>query len=165
MKILDYNRVVLDLKGHSTEDYLAAVSDKFDVSETDDPKPTRPRDFGMYLDGGWYRLTAKDGSFPVEDPVNSLDAAILQNNLLNPVLGIADPRTDDRIDFVGGIRGLQELERRVAAEGAVAFALFPTSIKQLMAIADAGAVMPPKSTWFEPKLRSGLFVRPLGDRP
>ncbi len=165
MKILDYNRVVFDLKGHSAEEFMAAVSEKFDVEETTDPKPARRRDFGMFLAGKWYRLTAKEGSFPESDPVNSLDVAILQNNLLNPVLGIEDPRSDNRIDFVGGIRGLSELERRVAAGAAVAFALYPTSIEQLMAIADAGAVMPPKSTWFEPKLRSGLFVRPLGDRP
>jgi uncharacterized protein (DUF1015 family) len=165
MKILDYNRVVFDLNGLSAKEFLAAVGEKFEVGETKEPKPAQCRDYGMYLGGRWYRLTARAGSFPENDPVNSLDVAILQNNLLNPVLGILDPRSDDRIDFVGGIRGLKELERRVAAGAAVAFALFPTSISQLMAIADAGAVMPPKSTWFEPKLRSGLVVRPLGDRP
>ena len=116
----------------------------------------------MYLRGRWYRLTARAGSFPEDDPVSSLDVAILQDNLLAPVLGIGDPRSDERIDFVGGIRGLTELERKVdSGEWAVAFALHPTSIDQLFAVADAGLVMPPKSTWFEPKLRSGLIVRPL----
>jgi uncharacterized protein (DUF1015 family) len=165
MKILDYNRVVMDLNGLGPDELLAAVSEKFSVEPTEDPKPTVQKTFGMFLNGRWYRLSAKEGSFPADDPVNSLDVAILQSNLLSPVLGIGDPRTDERIDFVGGIRGLKELERRVAAGAAVAFALFPTSIEQLMAIADAGEVMPPKSTWFEPKLRSGLIVRPLGDRP
>lgn len=118
----------------------------------------------MYLGGQWYRLTARDGSFPADDPVESLDVAILQNNLLAPILGVGDPRSDERIDFVGGIRGLEELERRVGTgEWMVAFALHPTSIDQLFAVADAGLVMPPKSTWFEPKLRSGLIVRPLSD--
>jgi uncharacterized protein (DUF1015 family) len=118
----------------------------------------------MYFGGRWYRLQARQGSVPEDDPVNRLDVAILQNNLLAPILGIGDPRSDERIDFVGGIRGLGELERRVGSgECAVAFALFPTSIAQLFAVADAGLVMPPKSTWFEPKLRSGLIVRPLQD--
>jgi uncharacterized protein (DUF1015 family) len=118
----------------------------------------------MYLGGQWYRLVAKEGSLPTDDPVNSLDVAILQNNLLGPVLGIGDPRSDENIDFVGGIRGLAELEKRVdSGEWTVAFALYPTAIEQLFAVADAGSVMPPKSTWFEPKLRSGLIVRPLDD--
>ena len=118
----------------------------------------------MYLGGRWYRLTAKEGSFPAADPVRSLDVAILQDNLLAPVLGIGDPRSDERIDFVGGIRGMAELERLVdSGAGAVAFAVHPTSIDQLFRVADAGTVMPPKSTWFEPKLRSGLIVRPLAD--
>ncbi|MFH1743201.1 MAG: DUF1015 domain-containing protein, partial [bacterium] len=107
---------------------------------------------------------AREGTYPANDPVNSLDVAVLQNNLLAPILGIEDPRSDSRIDFVGGIRGLKELEKRVAGGAAVAFALYPTSISQLMAIADAGEVMPPKSTWFEPKLRSGLIIRPLDER-
>lgn len=116
----------------------------------------------MYLDGRWRLLTARPGTFPEDDPVQRLDVAILQNNLLAPILGIGDPRSDERIDFVGGIRGLAELEKRVGSgEWAVAFALHPTSIEQLFAVADAGLVMPPKSTWFEPKLRSGLIVRPL----
>ena len=115
----------------------------------------------MYLRGKWYLLIAKPGSYPEQDPVNSLDVAILQNNLLGPVLGIEDPRRDPRIEFVGGIRGIGELEKRCAEGWAVAFAMYPTSIQQLMSVADAGKVMPPKSTWFEPKLRSGLIVRPL----
>jgi uncharacterized protein (DUF1015 family) len=118
----------------------------------------------MFLDGQWYRLSARPGSFPADDPVRSLDVAILQDNLLAPVLGIGDPRSDENIDFVGGIRGLAELEKRVrSGEWDVAFALHPTAIEQLFAVADAGTVMPPKSTWFEPKLRSGLIVRPLDD--
>ena len=115
----------------------------------------------MYLDRAWYRLTAKAGTYPAGDPVKSLDVAVLQNNLLAPVFGVEDPRTDKRIDFVGGIRGTKELERRCAVDMEVAFALYPTGVDQLMAIADAGEVMPPKSTWFEPKLRSGVVVRSL----
>jgi len=115
----------------------------------------------MYLGGQWYKLTAKDRSFPADDPVASLDISILQNNLLSPILGIGDPRKDNRIDFVGGIRGLKELSRRVDEGEAVAFALYPTSIEQLMAVADQGLMMPPKSTWFEPKLRSGIIIHLL----
>jgi uncharacterized protein (DUF1015 family) len=164
MMILDYNRVVRDLNNLDVDGFVAAIEERFDVQATDDGRPARRRCFGMYLDGKWHRLTAKDGSFPADDPVDSLDVAILQNNLLAPVLGIGDPRSDERIDFVGGIRGLAELERKVdSGEWAVAFALHPTSIDQLFAVADAGLVMPPKSTWFEPKLRSGLIVRPLSD--
>ncbi len=159
--IMDYNRVVFDLAGLSEADFLTAVAEKFDVAEADTPKPSRATEFGMYLRNKWYRLKAKEGTFSPDDPVNSLDVAILQNNLLAPILGITDPRTDNRIDFVGGIRGTKELERRINEGGAVAFSMFPTSIVQLMAIADAGEVMPPKSTWFEPKLRSGLVVRLL----
>jgi uncharacterized protein (DUF1015 family) len=118
----------------------------------------------MYLGGKWYRLRAREGSYPADDPVARLDVAILQNNLLAPILGIGDPRSDERIDFVGGIRGTAELEKRVdSGKDTVAFAMFPTSITDLFAVADAGEVMPPKSTWFEPKLRSGLIVRPLSD--
>jgi uncharacterized protein (DUF1015 family) len=115
----------------------------------------------MFLEGRWYRLEANAGTYPADHPVRGLDVAILQENLLAPLLNIRDPRTDKRIDFVGGIRGLAELERRVRDGWAVAFALYPTSLDQLMAVADAGEVMPPKSTWFEPKLRSGLLVRTL----
>ncbi len=164
MMILDYNRVVRDLNGLDAEAFVAAVGKNFDASRVENGKPARARCFGMYLDGRWHRLTAKEGSFPSDDPVRSLDVAILQENLLAPVLGIGDPRSDERIDFVGGIRGLAELERKVdSGEWAVAFALHPTSIDQLFAVADAGLVMPPKSTWFEPKLRSGLVVRPLSE--
>jgi uncharacterized protein (DUF1015 family) len=152
---------VLDLHGHDPEGLKRAVGDRFEVGPADAPSPTAPRTFGMFLDGTWYRLTAKPGSFPADDPVNSLDVAILQNNLLAPILGIGDPRTDKRIQFVGGIRGASELERRARKHGGVAFAMYPTSIEQLMAIADAGKIMPPKSTWFEPKLRSGMVVRSL----
>ncbi|MBU1701350.1 MAG: DUF1015 family protein [Candidatus Eisenbacteria bacterium] len=164
MMILDYNRVVFDLKNLNEQTFLEKIRRSFDISPADDPKPSRPLEFGMYLKDRWYRLTARDGTYPANDPVNSLDVAVLQNNLLAPILGIEDPRSDSRIDFVGGIRGLKELEKRVAGGAAVAFALYPTSISQLMAIADAGEVMPPKSTWFEPKLRSGLIIRPLDDR-
>jgi len=164
MMILDYNRVVKDLNGLDEAAVLDRVREAFDVVPADDAKPQRARCFGMYLGGRWYRLTAKEGSFPAADPVRSLDVAILQDNLLAPVLGIGDPRSDERIDFVGGIRGMAELERLVdSGAGAVAFAVHPTSIDQLFRVADAGTVMPPKSTWFEPKLRSGLIVRPLAD--
>ncbi len=161
LRIMDYNRVVKDLNGLSADEFLARLGEKFTVAPTDSPKPAAPRQFGMYLGGRWYRVEAKPGTYPAGDPVRGLDVSILQENLLAPVLGIADPRTDKRIDFVGGIRGLGELERRVAGGWAVAFALFPTSLDQLMSVADAGKVMPPKSTWFEPKLRSGLLVRTL----
>jgi uncharacterized protein (DUF1015 family) len=164
MKILDYNRVVRDLNGLESGAFIEAVGTRFEVEPTSDAKPRQPADFGMYLEGSWYRLRARPGTFPAGDPVRSLDVSILQDNLLAPVLGIGDPRSDERIDFVGGIRGLGELERRVASgDWQVAFALHPTSIDQLFAVADAGLVMPPKSTWFEPKLRSGLIVRPLDD--
>ncbi len=161
LAILDYNRVVKDLNGLGNEAYLEKVSEKFDVTPAAEGKPDAARRFGMYLDGAWYRLEARDGTFDANDPVGSLDVAILQNNLLAPILGIKDPRKDSRIDFVGGIRGMAELEKRVAEGCVVAFALHPTSIEQLMAIADAGKIMPPKSTWFEPKLRSGLIVHDL----
>lgn len=161
MYIMDYNRVVLDLAGLSEEEFLARVGEKFDVASTDTPSPERATEFGMYLGGKWYRLKAKAGTYDPDNPVAGLDVSILQQNLLSPVLKIGDPRTDDRIDFVGGIRGTEELERRVNEGAAVAFAMFATSIEQLMAIADADEIMPPKSTWFEPKLRSGLVTRPL----
>jgi uncharacterized protein (DUF1015 family) len=164
MLIMDYNRVVRDLGGLGPASFLDRVAERFDVTPVDSGRPGRQRCFGMYLDGAWYRLTARTGTFPEDDPVQSLDVAILQNNLLAPVLGIGDPRSDERIDFVGGIRGLEELERLVGSgQWAVAFALFPTSIEQLFGVADAAQVMPPKSTWFEPKLRSGLIVRPLSE--
>jgi uncharacterized protein (DUF1015 family) len=159
--IMDYNRVVFDLNGLTAEAFLDKVNEKFDVDKTTEPSPDQATEFGMFLDGTWYRLKAKDGTFDAADPVAGLDVAILQNNLLAPILGIGDPRTDNRIDFIGGIRGTKELERRVKEGGAVSFAMYATSIEQLMAIADADKIMPPKSTWFEPKLRSGVCVRPL----
>jgi uncharacterized protein (DUF1015 family) len=163
MKIMAYNRVVNDLRGLTPEAFLARVSEKFEVAEAARAEPEAPCSFGMFLEGRWRKLTARPGTFPEADPVNSLDVAILQNNLLGPILGIENPRTDKRIQFVGGIRGPAELERRARAVGGVAFALVPTRIEQLMAIADANEVMPPKSTWFEPKLRSGMLVRSLDD--
>jgi uncharacterized protein (DUF1015 family) len=163
LQIMGYHRVVQDLDGRSVADFLARVGDRFVVEATDDPEPGQALVFTMHLDGRWYRLRARPGSFPATDPVKSLDAAILQDNLLAPLLGIDDPRTSKRIDFVGGIRGTGELEKRCREDMRVAFALHPVSVAQLMAIADAGAIMPPKSTWFEPKLRSGVVVRTLED--
>jgi uncharacterized protein (DUF1015 family) len=159
LKIMDYNRVVKDLNGLSQDAFLAKVREKFDVAVSAHRAPQAPTTFGMYLGGTWYELKAKPGSFPASDPVRGLDVSILQENLLAPILGIDDPRTNTRIDFVGGIRGMDELERRVKEGCAVAFSVYPTSLTQLMSVADAGEVMPPKSTWFEPKLRSGLLVR------
>lgn len=163
VRIMGYHRVVSDLNGLSVEGFLARVGHQFMVEKTDDPEPGRALQSTMYLDGQWYSLTARPGSFPPEDPVKSLDAAILQDNLLAPILGIEDPRTSKRIDFVGGMRGTDELVKRCRTDMQVAFALYPVSVAQLMAIADAGAIMPPKSTWFEPKLRSGVVVRALED--
>jgi uncharacterized protein (DUF1015 family) len=159
LQILDYNRVVKDLNSLSPELFADKVKERFDVSPSTDPRPGAPRRFGMFLGGRWYSLRAKEGTFAADDPVKSLDVSILQENLLTPILGIEDPRTDERIDFVGGIRGTGELEKRVGEGWAVAFSLYPTSLEQLMSVADSGHVMPPKSTWFEPKLRSGLIVR------
>ena len=162
MKILPYNRVVADLNGLSREDFLGRVSERFEVGETHGKSPKRPRRYAMYLGGKWYGLTPREGTFDADDPVASLDASILQNNLLSPVLGIENPRTDDRIDFVGGIRGTGELERRVdSGVSRVAFSLYPTTVDQLLAVAESGRVMPPKSTWFEPKLRSGMVIHVL----
>lgn len=164
MQILDYNRVVKDLNGMSDDEFLRKIQAWFTVREsaTGAVKPTKEHEFSMYFDSKWYVLDAIDGLWSEGDPVSSLDVSILQNNLLSPLLGIEDPRRDKRIDFVGGIRGLKALEKRVdSGDWKVAFALHPTSIQSLMAIADAGEVMPPKSTWFEPKLKSGLFVHML----
>ncbi len=162
LKILDYNRVVKDLNGLSEEEFIKKLSEKFDMVETGGrAKPDKAYDFGMYMDGKWYMLTAKD-EIKSKDAVKGLDVSILQDNVLIPILGIGDIRTDKRIDFVGGIRGLGELEKRVdSGEMKVAFAMYPTSIEQLMTIADENKIMPPKSTWFEPKLRSGLFIHSL----
>jgi uncharacterized protein (DUF1015 family) len=159
LKILDYNRVVKDLNGLPSPQFFAKLSVKFGISFAQYREPSEPASFGMYLQRKWYTLKARAGSYPADDPIKRLDVSILQDNLLAPLLGIHDPRTDTRIDFVGGIRGMDELERRVDEGYAVAFSLYPTLLDQLMDVADAGQVMPPKSTWFEPKLRSGLLVR------
>jgi uncharacterized protein (DUF1015 family) len=159
LKIMDYNRVVKDLNGLDKDQFIARVQEKFNVGPNVEKRPNGLHSFGMYLGGQWHTLTAKPGAWDSNDHVKSLDVSILQDNLLQPILGIQDPRTDTRIDFVGGIRGLEELEKRVNEGSAVAFAMFPTSLTELMAVADAGQIMPPKSTWFEPKLRSGLLVR------
>ncbi|NTV03632.1 DUF1015 domain-containing protein [bacterium] len=163
LRIMGYHRVVRDLNGLTAADFLARVARSFEVAPAAAAEPAAVHEFGMFLDGRWYRLVAKPGTYPAEHPVKGLDASILQDNLLAPLLGIDDPRTDRRIDFVGGMRGTGELERRCRADMKVAFALYPVSVAQLMAIADAGEVMPPKSTWFEPKLRSGVVVRSLDD--
>jgi uncharacterized protein (DUF1015 family) len=163
LSIMGYHRVVKDLNGLSSEELLARVGEKFNVSEAGQPAPLATHEFTMYLDGKWHSLTAKPGTFSESDPVLSLDASILQENLLAPLLGIADPRTDNRIDFVGGIRGTEELERRCGVDMRVAFALYPVTVEQLMAIADSNAIMPPKSTWFEPKLRSGIVVHSISE--
>ena len=163
MKILDYNRLVTDLNGLSIKDYLVGIRAAFDVVESDTPvKPAQPGAFGMYLAQQWYGLTIKAERVPQADPVGQLDVSLLQNNLIEPVLGIQDPRRDKRIDFVGGIRGLDELVKRVdSGEMQVAFSLYPTRMEDLMAVADANEVMPPKSTWFEPKLADGLVSHVL----
>jgi uncharacterized protein (DUF1015 family) len=162
-RILDYNRVVRDLHGHTPDELLEKISSAFRIAESDgQAKPDRPGEFGMYLDGRWYRLEIDPERIPVDDPVARLDVSLLQDNLIAPLLGIDDPRTDDRIDFVGGIRGLSELEKRVdSGEMQIAFALYPTRMEALMAVADANEVMPPKSTWFEPKLADGLVSHVL----
>lgn len=165
LRIMDYNRIVKDLNGLSTEEYMFRVSEKFNVNIYEGDEPYRPsckHTYGMYLGGKWYELTAKKGTYDPCNLVDRLDVSILQNNLLKPILGIEDPRTDNRVDFVGGIRGLKELELRVDNQkNGAAFSMYPTDIEDLMLIADAGEVMPPKSTWFEPKLRSGLFIHTL----
>ena len=158
MQILDYNRVLKDLHGNAPAQFLAKLENAFTVEKVEAAcKPGKTGEFGMYLGRQWYRLTIKPELIPQADPVKRLDVSLLQDNLIGPILGIADQRRDKRIDFVGGIRGLGELERRVdSGEMAVAFALHATSMAELMAVADAGEVMPPKSTWFEPKLADGL---------
>jgi uncharacterized protein (DUF1015 family) len=163
MRIWDYNRVIKDLNGLSADAFLAKLGEKFTVTPASaQVKPDKPTRFGMYLGGRWYQLDIKPDLVPKNDPVASLDVSLLQDNLIAPVLGISDPRRDKRIDFVGGIRGLNELEKRVnSGEMAVAFALHPTKLEQLMAVADANEVMPPKSTWFEPKLADGFLSHVL----
>lgn len=160
LKILDYNRVVKDLNGMSSADFINSLKNDFEVSApmTTAYRPAKPHEFGMYIDGKWYKLTVKPGTYS-NDPIGILDVSILQNNVLSKLLNINDPRTDKRVDFVGGIRGLGELEKRVnSGDMAAAFSCYPVSLKQLFDIADSGNVMPPKSTWFEPKLRDGLVV-------
>lgn len=162
LMIMPYNRVVKDLNGLGNESFLKAVQEQFTVTRTGEKavEPEKKGIFGMYLEGCWYRLSA-GSELLSDDPVEGLDVSVLQNQLLAPVLGIGDPRVDKRIDFIGGIRGLSELERRVRKDMAVAFSMYPTSIEELFEVADAGRLMPPKSTWFEPKLRSGLFIHKL----
>lgn len=159
LMIMDYNRVVKDLNGLTKEAFLQRIGEDFEVTAMGDTlyRPEKKGSFGMYLGEDWYRLTVKEPPCG-DDPVGGLDVALLQERLLQPVLGIGDPKTDERIDFVGGIRGLKELERRVHTDAAVAFAMYPTSIEELFQVSDAGLLMPPKSTWFEPKLRSGLLI-------
>jgi uncharacterized protein (DUF1015 family) len=159
MQILAYNRVVRDPQGRSAEALLELFRERFDLSATDSAIPTEPRTFGLYLGGQWWRLSVRPGTYDASDPVGSLDASICQDQILAPLFGVTDPRRDKNVDFVGGIRGVGELENRVNDEDwTLALHLYPTSIEQLMAVSDAGRLMPPKSTWFEPKLRSGLFV-------
>lgn len=161
LAIMDYNRVVKDLNGNTAQSFLTGLASSFVVEKKGKEayRPSRLHEFGMYLEGEWYALTAKPGTFNDHDPIGVLDVTILSEKVLKPLLNITDLRTDKRIDFVGGMRGLKELERRVdSGEMAVAFALYPVSMKQLIDIADSGEIMPPKTTWFEPKLRSGLVV-------
>lgn len=161
LKILPYNRVIKDLNGLDKKEFLNSLTKFFFVSESNEPvSPSNKGVFGMFLDNQWYRLTAKSEIIS-DDPVKGLDVSILQDNLLEPILGIKDPRVDKRIDFVGGIRGLLELEKRVDFDMEIAFSMYPTSIDELFSVADAGMLMPPKSTWFEPKLRSGIFIHKI----
>ena len=162
LMILPYNRVVRDLVGLSVENFMSRIRVNFHIHEVDGPyAPKEKCSYGMYLDGKWYEIAARSNLRSISDPVASLDVSLLQDYLLGPILGIGDPRTDKRIDFIGGIRGLSELERRCATDMRVAFSMYPTSIQELFAVADAGRLMPPKSTWFEPKLRSGLFIHQI----
>ncbi|WP_160687571.1 DUF1015 family protein [Clostridium sp. C2-6-12] len=164
LMVMDYNRVVKDLNGLTTDQLIEKLQEKFVVTESTSEEPVKPakkHTFGMYVEDKWYLLEAKDGIYDAEDPIDSLDVAILQNNVLTPILGIEDVRTSDRIDFIGGIRGLKELEKRVHKDMKIAFSMYATEVSDIMSVADIGEVMPPKSTWFEPKLRSGLFVHKL----
>lgn len=162
LEVLDYNRTVKDLNGLSEVEFLDRVKESFIVTESDNKvKPLKKHTFGMYMDNKWYELAAKEGSYDENDPVSRLDVSILQNNLLKPILGIDDPRTSKRIAFIGGIRGLRELEKRADKDMKVSFSMYATTIDDIMSIADEAKVMPPKSTWFEPKPRSGLFVHKL----
>ena len=160
LKIMDYNRVIKTLNGLSCEELISKLSEKFEIGETQDPKPQKKGEMGMYLQEKWYRLKVRD-EFVSDDPVQGLDVAYLQREVLSPVFGIDDPTTDNNIDFVGGIRGLKELERRCHEDCVCAFAMYPTDILELFGVADAHLLMPPKSTWFEPKLLSGLFIHKI----
>jgi uncharacterized protein (DUF1015 family) len=162
LQILPYNRVVRDLNGMSAEEFLTRVREQFDVAEDASPSPPARGNWSMYLDGRWYGLTLRSAAARPEGAVESLDVSVLQSRLLDPILGIKDVRTDKRIDFVGGIRGTEELEQLVnSGKAAVAFSLYPTTIEDLLRVSDAGEIMPPKSTWFEPKLRDGLLVHEI----
>ncbi len=163
LMIMDYNRVVKDLNRLSEQDFVTRVSEIFEIVKTDKvcTKPSAKGEVAMLVGDTWYLLKLRE-AYRNEHPVDGLDVAVLQNHVLAPILGIGDPKTDKRIDFVGGIRGMEELWRRVHTDSAVAFAMYPTSIQELFAVADAGLLMPPKSTWFEPKLRSGLFIHTIG---
>ncbi|MBQ9577836.1 MAG: DUF1015 domain-containing protein [Muribaculaceae bacterium] len=164
LKVMDYNRVVVDLNGNTEEQFLEKLSDKFIVEEkgTEIYKPAKLHNFSLYLAGKWYSLTAKEGTYDDNDPIGVLDVTISSDYILRDILGITDLRTDKRIDFVGGIRGLGELKRRVdSGEMKMALALYPVTMKQIIDIADSGKIMPPKATWFEPKLRSGLIIHKL----
>lgn len=164
LMVMDYNRVVKDLNGMTKEELITKLEEKFIVTESENNAPVKPakkHTFGMDVENDWYLLEAKEGTFDESDPISQLDVAILQNNVLTPILGIDDVRTSDRIDFIGGIRGIKELEKRVNKDMKIAFSMYPTEVHDIMDVADIGEVMPPKSTWFEPKLRSGLFVHKL----
>ncbi len=162
LAIMDYNRLIADYNGMTKEEIMEKISEHFLVEKTDSVyRPEKKHTFGMYIDKEWYKLEAKEGTFDERDPVARLDVSILQTNVITPIFGIEDPRTDKRIDFVGGIRGLGELERRCGIDMKIAFSMYPTTLDDLMSIADASKIMPPKSTWFEPKLLSGLFIHKL----
>ena len=162
LRILDYNRTVKDLNGRSLTQFLEEISKNFIVEKAGGQvRPEKKGTFGMYTEGQWYHLTAKPELFEGKDAVGSLDVSVLQDHLLGPVLGIGDPRTDQRIDFIGGIRGLSELEKRADSDMKISFSMYPTSITELFDVADQELLMPPKSTWFEPKLRSGLFIHEI----
>lgn len=165
LMIMSYNRAVADLNGLNTHEFLDRIKENFNIDLIGDEPylPNENKSFGMYLDNKWYKLVANESLKGIKDSVKSLDVSLLQDYLLHPILNIEDPRTDKRIDFIGGIRGLLELEKRVKENMAVAFSMYPTSIKELFAVADEGKLMPPKSTWFEPKLRSGIFIHKLSD--
>ena len=164
LKVFDYNRTVKDLNGLSEEEFFSKVEESFYLSKSESNKPVSPKnkhEFGMYMNKQWFILRAKDGSFDESNPTDSLDVSILQNNLLNPILGISDPTKSERIEFIGGIRGLKELENRADNDMKVSFSMYATTIDDIMNVADSGKTMPPKSTWFEPKPRSGIFIHKL----